>query len=160
MDPRLIALGLTGDPAAPSAPPELNLPDAKALDSGTATRIPEAVARLRDETEQQLSRLIRIPSTSPNYPGQDFEALVGGESRCAEFLAEIYLAGGAEVEIFGRVQGRDNAVGRIRGAGGGRSLIYNGHTDVVPPGPQEDWSDDPWVAASPRAVPGAAVPRT
>jgi acetylornithine deacetylase/succinyl-diaminopimelate desuccinylase family protein len=82
---------------------------------------------------------------TPNYPGQDFAALVGGESRCAALLAETYAQAGAAVEIFGLVPGRDNAVGRIVGAGGGRSLLYNGHVDVVPPGPDADWTDgDPW----------------
>jgi acetylornithine deacetylase len=49
------------------------------------------------------------------------------------------------VDVFGAVEGRDNAVGRLRGAGGGRSLIFNGHVDVVPPGPEADWLDgNPW----------------
>ena len=81
--------------------------------------------------------LIQFPSISPNYPGQDFDAVVGGESRCADLLAEVIDQAGADVEVFGKVAGRDNAVGRIRGIGGGRgrSLIFNGHMDVVPPGP-------------------------
>jgi acetylornithine deacetylase/succinyl-diaminopimelate desuccinylase family protein len=145
MDPRLIALGLTDDPAFEAPPPEPDAREARPLDPGTTARIREAVARLGDRTEEQLARLIRIPSVTPSYPGQDFDALVGGESRCAELLAGEYLEAGAEVEVFGRVRGRDNAVGRVRGAGGGRSLIFNGHVDVVPPGPDDDWADgDPW----------------
>ena len=45
----------------------------------------------------------------------------------------------AEVDVFGIEAGRENAVGVIRGAGGGRSLIYNGHVDVVPVGRAENW---------------------
>lgn len=37
-----------------------------------------------------------------------------------------------------------NIVGVRKGSGGGRSLILNGHVDVVPPGNQEDWDDDPY----------------
>ena len=37
------------------------------------------------------------------------------------------------------------AVGVLKGAGGGRSLIFNGHVDVVPPGDAAIWSSgDPF----------------
>jgi acetylornithine deacetylase len=42
--------------------------------------------------------------------------------------------------------GRPNIVGTLKGAGGGRSLLLNGHTDVIPVGKGEGWSDDPWSA--------------
>ena len=34
--------------------------------------------------------------------------------------------------------------GRLRGTGGGKSLILNGHYDVVPPGLRKNWSHDPF----------------
>ncbi len=37
-----------------------------------------------------------------------------------------------------------NIVGVLKGSGGGRSLILNGHVDVVPPGNREDWHEDPY----------------
>jgi acetylornithine deacetylase len=40
---------------------------------------------------------------------------------------------------------RLNVVGRWRGAGGGRSLILNGHMDVVPTGDVGQWTHDPWA---------------
>jgi len=42
--------------------------------------------------------------------------------------------------------GRPNIVGTLKGTGGGRSLLLNGHTDVIPVGKGEGWSDDPWSA--------------
>jgi len=44
---------------------------------------------------------------------------------------------------------RINVVGRWRGTGvgEGRSLILNGHVDVVPPGDLALWSDSPWSGA-------------
>src|ERR1700730_17080114 len=39
--------------------------------------------------------------------------------------------------------GRPNVVGRLRGTGGGRSLILNAHVDVVPIEDPARWSDDP-----------------
>jgi acetylornithine deacetylase len=41
---------------------------------------------------------------------------------------------------------RPNVVGVLKGSGGGRSLLLNGHVDVVPPGPREKWTHDPWGA--------------
>ena len=40
--------------------------------------------------------------------------------------------------------GRPNIVGTLKGTGGGRSLLLNGHTDVIPVGKGEGWTDDPW----------------
>ena len=144
VDPRLLALGLTGDaPGAAEAARELQ--PLGSLGGEAASRIKLAVGRLHDEIVETLSRLVQIPSISPNYPGQVFAEVVGGESRCAALLADVYRRAGADVEVFGSVTGRDNAVGRLRGIGRGRSLIFNGHTDVVPPGPPEAWSDGgPW----------------
>ena len=149
VDPRLIALGLTGDEVVEGdhAGDEAGYGqiELSPLDGESASRIKVTVGKMHDEIVDTLARLIRIPSISPNYPDQVFESVVGGESRCAAFLADVYRDAGADVELFGSVKGRDNAVGRIKGAGRGRSLIYNGHMDVVPPGPDEEWSDgNPW----------------
>ena len=43
-------------------------------------------------------------------------------------------------------EGRPNIVGVLKGTGGGRSLLLNGHTDVIPVGDGKGWSDDPWSA--------------
>ena len=39
---------------------------------------------------------------------------------------------------------RYNIVGSWNNNGNGRSLILNGHVDVVPTGPRENWSGSPW----------------
>jgi acetylornithine deacetylase len=43
-------------------------------------------------------------------------------------------------------QGRPITVATLRGAGGGRSLIVNGHIDVVSPGDLERWTSPPFAA--------------
>ncbi len=40
---------------------------------------------------------------------------------------------------------RPNVVGRWKGTGGGRSLLFNGHVDVIPSGPFETWEHSPWA---------------
>lgn len=40
--------------------------------------------------------------------------------------------------------GSPNVVGILKGTGGGRSIILNGHVDVVPEGDLHKWKDDPY----------------
>ncbi|WNS73894.1 peptidase [Bacillus sp. DTU_2020_1000418_1_SI_GHA_SEK_038] len=40
--------------------------------------------------------------------------------------------------------GNPNVIGVLKGSGGGRSLILNGHIDVVPEGDRDDWKHDPF----------------
>ncbi|WP_254668920.1 ArgE/DapE family deacylase [Brevibacterium sp. CS2] len=61
----------------------------------------------------------------------------------ASELAEHPGAGIVEVSY----DGVDNVVGTYRPAAeNGRSLILNGHVDVVPEGPEDQWSRSPWDA--------------
>src|SRR5208282_4072183 len=39
---------------------------------------------------------------------------------------------------------RPNVVGIYKGSGGGKSLLFNGHVDVIPTGPTDAWKSDPW----------------
>ncbi|HLO10804.1 MAG TPA: peptidase [Pseudoneobacillus sp.] len=41
-------------------------------------------------------------------------------------------------------KGNPNVVAVLKGSGGGRSLILNGHIDVVPAGDHKSWNDDPF----------------
>ena len=43
-----------------------------------------------------------------------------------------------------RFDGRPQLAARFRGAGGGRSLLFNGHIDVVTAEPRERWTSDPF----------------
>ena len=42
--------------------------------------------------------------------------------------------------------GRPNVTATRPGTGGGRSLTFNGHIDVVPATPEHHWTHDPWGA--------------
>ena len=41
-------------------------------------------------------------------------------------------------------KGNPNVVGVLKGTGGGKSLLLNGHIDVVPEGDRKDWLHDPY----------------
>jgi formylaminopyrimidine deformylase len=100
---------------------------------------------MRDEILATLSALVRVPSITPKYPGLDYDEYLGGETRCNEALRPTFEAAGCDIDMWAEEPGRDNLVGTVRGAGGGRSLILNGHIDTVPPGDPSTWTHgDPW----------------
>ena len=94
---------------------------------------------LRDELVGAVADAIRIPSVTPTYPGVDFDEHIGREGRVSRLIEGLLAAAGAETDVFGEVAGRENCVGLLRGSGGGRSLIFNGHVDVVPGGAASEW---------------------
>ncbi len=109
------------------------------LEPGLRETVLARVDALARELVETLSRAVQIESVNPKYPGQVYDDVVGGEGEVAKLVAEVYRGIGCEVDLFAIEPGRENAVGVLKGAGGGRSLIYNGHTDVVPPGDPANW---------------------
>ena len=51
----------------------------------------------------------------------------------------------AYVAVERGYKNRPNVVGIYKGAGGGRSLLFNGHVDVIPAGPPDAWPISPWA---------------
>lgn len=108
-------------------------------------RVDGQIDGMRDEIAATLVRLVRIPSVTPKYPGLDYAEVVGGEGRCNRVLLPALEAAGCEVDLWEEEPGRANLVGVLKGAGGGRSLIMNGHIDTVPPGDWDNWTEgDPF----------------
>jgi len=112
-------------------------------------RIDDAVDALAPELIEFARSLVRIPSVS------------GNEQAAQRAMAAKYESFGLETEIVPSVReeieshpafcddaipfvDRLNIIGRWRGTGGGRSLLVNGHMDVVPPGDPAKWTRDPW----------------
>ena len=81
---------------------------------------------MRDELRDLLERLVAIDSVNPTLvPGGAGEAAIG------RFVAGWLEDRGVEVEYDEPAPGRANVVGRVRGRGGGRSLLLNAHMDTV-----------------------------
>jgi acetylornithine deacetylase/succinyl-diaminopimelate desuccinylase family protein len=80
--------------------------------------------------------MVRIPSENP--PGDEREV--------AKLLHEKFDELGFKVQEYEVASKRVNVEATLRGKGGGRSILFNGHTDVVPAGPRELWSKDPFGA--------------
>ncbi|SER17453.1 acetylornithine deacetylase [Faunimonas pinastri] len=65
-----------------------------------------------------------------------------GERVLASFMAEEMRKLGLDAELTPVEGERVNAVGRLKGTGGGKSLLFNGHVDTNPV--TEGWTVDPW----------------
>ncbi len=95
---------------------------------------------MSDDPIELLKRLVSINSVNPDLvPGGAGEAEIAGF--CAFWLAEH----GFEVHRVEEHAGRPSIVGIARGAGGGRSLMFNGHIDTVSIGSYDGDALDPAV---------------
>ncbi|HEY5144393.1 MAG TPA: M20/M25/M40 family metallo-hydrolase [Solirubrobacteraceae bacterium] len=73
-----------------------------------------------------LTELVRSDSTNPELvPGG------AGEGGVARIVARVLEGAGFEVEVDEIRPGRPNVIGRLRGTGGGPSLMLCSHMDVV-----------------------------
>jgi acetylornithine deacetylase len=105
----------------------------------------------REKAVELLQQMVAIPSVT------------GDEAAIQAFVAEYMEGIGLEVDMWETdwealkthpgyrpvdrgYEGRPNIVATAKGSGGGRSLLLNGHTDVIPVGNGEGWSDNPWSA--------------
>jgi acetylornithine deacetylase len=73
-----------------------------------------------------LTRLVRIESINPELvPGGS------GEESVARYVADFLRAAGWDARLEEFARGRWNVIGILRGRGGGKSLMLNGHLDTV-----------------------------
>src|SRR4051794_26064722 len=87
--------------------------------------MPEEVA---DVAVELAVELVRIDSVNPALiPG------AAGEGRIVDLLATRLAARGFEVQVVRATSGprRPSLLAVARGAGGGRSVVLNGHLDTV-----------------------------
>jgi acetylornithine deacetylase len=117
----------------------------------------EAIEARRDELVSLATTLIGFDTTARNVgdPPRD-------ESAMQEYLAAVLRESGASVDVWepdagamaGKALvppgldfvGRPQLIARRAGAGGGRSLYFGGHIDVVSVAPRESWTSDPFAA--------------
>ncbi len=85
------------------------------------------------EVVDLLARLIRADTSNP--PGDVRPALA--------VLTEFFAAHGVEATTVGEAPEVGNCVARLRGSGGGRSLLLLGHLDVVP-ADGRGWQEPPF----------------
>jgi acetylornithine deacetylase len=126
----------------------MNTPDTH--DSALESDILAAVENLQQDMVELATTLVRFPS------------LNGDEAGAQDFMESLFCGMGLETERFevrdsalrnlpgyspavGHWERHDNVVAIHRPSkAGGRSLILNGHVDVVPVGAEELWSRPPF----------------
>jgi acetylornithine deacetylase len=116
----------------------------------TEQQVLEWIDRRRDYLIDFLGNLIAFPSVT------------GEELEIQKFIARHLEAMGLEVDMWEPdheelkkhpaylpsergYKDRPNVVGKYRGTGKGRSLLFNGHVDVIPSGPPDAWEHPPWA---------------
>ena len=88
--------------------------------------------RDREDLQKLVCDLVAIESVNP-----DLVPSGSGEAAIAQFIGSWFRDCGIEVAVVEPVAGRPSVVGRVRGRGGGRSLMLNGHVDTVGAGAME-----------------------
>jgi acetylornithine deacetylase len=129
----------------------------------------DSIAARTDELTELACELIRFRTPSR----ENASVPAGDEAALQEHLAARLRGGGACVEVWepspedvadhplsiaGGIgfDGRPQMAARFRGSGGGRSLLFNGHIDVVPARREDGWEHDPF---DPRVADGQIVGR-
>jgi len=114
--------------------------------------------RLHDAAERHRARLVELLTEAISFP-----SISGEEGECSRWFAERLSALDLELDVWepdvaelerhrayvpqwADYRGRPNVVATRRGSGGGRRLVLNGHTDVVPVDDLDRWAYDPWRA--------------
>ncbi len=104
--------------------------------------LPQVLRKIDSDEVVELTRaLVRIPSVyRPGDPD-------GTEARVAAFVESWLRREGFQVEIQEVAPGRPNVIGSLGEKSAGRkSLLLEGHTDVVTEGDPNEWSHPPFAA--------------
>lgn len=104
-----------------------------------------AVEDMRAELIRLVCETVQIPSINPILSNVESDPKYGSETEVNRYLASYMKGMGLDIDMWEEAPGRANLVGVCKGAGQGKSLIFNGHVDVVPPGDLADWTVcGPW----------------
>ncbi|UCH57145.1 MAG: M20/M25/M40 family metallo-hydrolase [Candidatus Bathyarchaeota archaeon] len=109
---------------------------------GMLREIGGAVEKRREEAISFLQRLIRTPS--PTRQEAEAARVVAGEMRAIGY---------DEVSV----DRLSDVMGIMKGTGGGRSILFNGHLDHVPPGDMDDPYSGRLMEGAPFGVEGEVV---
>ncbi|MBN2203522.1 MAG: M20/M25/M40 family metallo-hydrolase, partial [Thermoleophilia bacterium] len=94
---------------------------------------PAEHADLEREVLELFTAILRVDTTNPP----------GNETACALLLKEYLADNGVESELAGELPDRQNLVAVVEGTRPGPTLLYMGHTDVVPADAAE-WTVPPF----------------
>ncbi len=112
-------------------------------------KIEQYIDTHKDEAISFLQKVIRQPSLQGNEAG--VQEIVIGKLKELNLTIDRWDPPHSElskhayfVESRKTYEGSPNVVGVLKGTGGGKSILLNGHIDVVPEGDRAKWTDDPF----------------
>nr|WP_310225228.1 peptidase [Paenibacillus qinlingensis] len=113
------------------------------------TSIHDWIRQHREAGTSFLQQLVKMPSTQGHE--QEAQLFIAEKLRELALDVEVWEPDGDALQSHpyfcsprSHFTGSPNVVGVLKGSGGGRSLLLNGHMDVVPEGNREQWQDDPF----------------
>ena len=118
----------------------------------TQRRVIEQVDRNWDREVEFLRGMVRRPSTLGNEA--HVQRFIAEELRGMGLAPDVWEIDHAEIArlpgyspVEWSYAGRPNVAAALKSSSGsGRSLVLNGHVDVVPATPEHHWTVDPWGA--------------
>jgi acetylornithine deacetylase len=123
------------------------------LDPGARRAILDACDALREDSMRMLERLVRCPSTLGNEHaalaemGRIYEGIGLAPRKVPVDVSALSGHPGFSPPLIG-YEGRDNIVATHRPREAkGRSLVLQGHVDVVPEGAADEWTTPPFEPA-------------
>jgi len=119
-------------------------------------KVLSTIERNRNEIVNFLKQLVKIPSvTESGHHEREIQATIADRLRQAGYSVDAWepdldqlKTHPAYTPVHRDFKNRPMVVGVLRGSGRGRSIILNGHSDVVSPEPLKHWKYDPWCAIS------------
>jgi acetylornithine deacetylase/succinyl-diaminopimelate desuccinylase family protein len=114
-----------------------------------ASQVVEAVAASEAELQQLLRDLVAFRTESQAKEATHFP---DEARRCVGYVGDFLAALGFELDGWdvgpsATFPTHPLIVARLPGSGGGRSIAFNAHVDVVPVGDRSSWSQDPFGGA-------------
>ncbi len=96
---------------------------------------------MRADIIRLTQEMLAFKSVNPRFMA---ESEISEEREIQDYLEARLNALGLQLTRWEKEPGRPNLVALLPGSGGGRSLAFNGHIDVVPIGDRAGWEFDPW----------------
>ena len=96
---------------------------------------------MRDDIIKLVQDMVAFKSVNPRFMSDPENSQ---ESEVQDLVETRLRALGLDITRWETEARRPNLVAQRIGAGGGRSLVFNGHIDVVPIGDLDGWNHDPW----------------
>ena len=95
-----------------------------------------------EELKTLLKSFVNINTTNPG------DGIHGNEKELQDFISSFLQSEGFEVHThaYDDEGNRPNVIGILKGTGKGKSVIFNGHADVVPIAFPDRWKTPPFIA--------------